>query len=76
MAMIPGTTLGAYEILGALGAGGMGEVFRARGTKLRREVAVKILRRDGAAAIVLKLAESQPVRPTRRSAWCSTGSRN
>ncbi len=39
----PGTKLGPYEVLGALGAGGMGEVYRARDTRLEREVAVKLL---------------------------------
>jgi len=38
-----GTKLGAYEIVGPLGAGGMGEVYRARDSKLKREVAIKVL---------------------------------
>ena len=43
MALASGSRLGAYEILAPLGAGGMGEVFRARDLKLSREVALKVL---------------------------------
>src|SRR6516225_2289391 len=39
----PGTKLGPYEVVAALGAGGMGEVYRARDTKLNRDVALKVL---------------------------------
>ena len=38
-----GSRIGPYEIVGALGAGGMGEVYRARDTRLERDVAIKVL---------------------------------
>jgi len=38
-----GTRLGPYEILAPIGAGGMGEVFKARDTRLERDVAIKVL---------------------------------
>ncbi len=43
MPISPGARLGSYEVLSPLGAGGMGEVYRARDTKLGREVAIKVL---------------------------------
>ncbi|MCH9034453.1 MAG: protein kinase, partial [Planctomycetes bacterium] len=49
MALETGTRLGPYEILSPLGAGGMGEVYRAKDTKLDREVAIKVLPPDVAS---------------------------
>jgi len=43
MSIAAGTKLGPYEITGAIGAGGMGEVYRAHDPKLGRDVAIKVL---------------------------------
>ena len=43
MPLNPGTTLGPYEIQAPLGAGGMGEVYKARDTRLDRTVAIRVL---------------------------------
>ena len=53
MSLPPGTKLGQYEILGPLGAGSMGEVYRARDSRLNRDVAIKVLP---------KLASAEPDR--------------
>ena len=43
MSLAPATRLGPYEVVALIGAGGMGEVYRARDTKLNRDVALKVL---------------------------------
>ncbi len=48
MHLAPATRLGPYEVIALLGAGGMGEVYRARDTRLGREVAIKVMREAGA----------------------------
>src|SRR5262245_42563495 len=47
MSVSPGDRLGPYELLSSVGAGGMGEVYRARDTRLARDVAVKVIAGDG-----------------------------
>ena len=43
MTLAPGSCLGPYQVLSAIGAGGMGEVYKARDTRLDRDVAIKVL---------------------------------
>jgi serine/threonine protein kinase/Tfp pilus assembly protein PilF len=50
MPMVAGTRLGNYEIIAPLGAGGMGEVYRARDTRLRRDIAIKVLPHEVASS--------------------------
>ena len=58
MPLTPGTRLGPYEIAAQIGVGGMGEVYRATDTKLKRDVAVKVLPAHVAAD------------PERLASWC------
>lgn len=59
MTLPPGTRLGFYEIVAPLGAGGMGEVYRARDSRLGREVAIKILPSETAGEISLARFERE-----------------
>ena len=76
MLLSPGTRLGPYEIVGAIGAGGMGEVYRARDTRLDRTVAIKVLppNRSRATprceALRARGAERSPRSTIRTSARC------
>ena len=65
MSLEPGTTLGPYEVVAEIGRGGMGEVYRARDTKLDRDVALKELAfpEDSARTTRAKCHASAPGRP-------------
>ncbi len=58
MALAPGTRLGPYEVTAQIGVGGMGEVYQATDTKLKRQVAIKVLP-ESVAADVDRLARFQ-----------------
>jgi serine/threonine protein kinase len=89
MSVSPGQRFGSYEIVAIIGAGGMGEVFRARDTELKREVALKLLpqlflqdaERLGAQPWIYDLrSDSEPRRLTFGQTafwpmWSSDGSR-
>ena len=55
MSLSPGARLGPYEVVAPIGAGGMGEVFKARDTRLERNVAIKVLPAEFAQDSQLKL---------------------
>jgi len=63
MTVPAGSRLGSYEIVSAIGAGGMGEVYRARDTKLNREVALKS---TPAAVTIFMSTVTSSIRHTRR----------
>ena len=80
MSLIAGARLGPYEIVGPLGAGGMGEVYRARDTRLKRDVAIKVLpgalRADRRAPRPLRARSARARRrSTTRTSRRSTASR-
>ncbi|MCA1561727.1 MAG: hypothetical protein LC804_16185 [Acidobacteria bacterium] len=66
MALTAGTRIGSYEIAGAIGAGGMGEVYRARDPKLHRDVAVKILSASLPATLIVSRGSNAKRRCWRR----------
>jgi serine/threonine-protein kinase len=83
LSLTPGTRLGAYEITGQIGVGGMGEVYRATDTNLKRQVAIKVLpallasdtdrlARFQREAEVLAALNHPNIAPRQRSTNCAT----
>lgn len=62
MALPPGTRIGSYEVFSLIGAGGMGEVYRATDTRLDRSVAIKVLPSDLAADPVFRASFAREAR--------------
>jgi serine/threonine protein kinase len=62
MAMIAGTRFGSYEVIAPIGAGGMGEVYRARDLRLDRDVAIKVLPSDLANDATANASNVKPLR--------------
>ena len=65
MTLSIGSRLGPYEVLAALGAGGMGEVYRGRDTELHRDVALKVV----PASVSRKIPTDSPASSARRRFW-------
>jgi len=57
MSLIPGTRIGPYEITAPIGAGGMGQVYRAHDSRLGRDVAIKVSSERFSERLLLKLPE-------------------
>ncbi len=63
MLLAAGSRLNSYEIIAPLGAGGMGEVYRARDTSLKRDVAIKVVRDSWSRALIVSVALNWRRRP-------------